>query len=181
MEKAHLDFTLRYIKHQTLEDQKKVIQSDETLVILTRRGSQRLWRRPNEGFEKSAIRNRWKGFSEFLFWGCFSYDSKGPCHIWTPETAAERTIATKDIEELNHGLEDEKRSEWELELALRRQLCPRTRKNPQWHFTERTGKLVRKSKGGGVDWYRYNKVRYILLLFIVLINTNDRKIDHRLA
>jgi len=106
-----------------------------------------------------VIRNRWKGFSEFLFWGSFTYDSKGPCHIWTPETAAERTIANKEVEELNQELESEKKSEWELDLALSRQLRPRMRKQPQWRFTEKTGKLIRRNKSSGVDWYRYNKVR----------------------
>lgn len=28
----------------------------------------------NERFLRSCIRERWKGASEFMFWGCFSYD-----------------------------------------------------------------------------------------------------------
>lgn len=152
--KARLEFCLAH-QHWTLEDWKNVIWSDETSVILTRRGSQRLWRRPDEGFERSVIRNRWKGFSEFMFWGCFSYDFKGPCHIWTPETAVERTDAEKEIKELNKELEIKNKEEWELN---QRQLPSRKGRKPQWRFTEKTGKLVRRSKSGGIDWYRYNKV-----------------------
>jgi hypothetical protein len=33
-----------------------------------------------------------------MFWGCFSYDKKGPCHIWKPETKTERAAAQKEIE-----------------------------------------------------------------------------------
>ena len=29
--------------------------------------------------------------------------------------------------------------------------------NPQWKFNEENGKRVRKSKAGGIDWYRYGK------------------------
>ncbi|KAK4118895.1 hypothetical protein N657DRAFT_637678 [Parathielavia appendiculata] len=69
---------------------KRVIWSDETSVVMNhRRGGYRVWRTPEEKF----------------FWGCFSYDSKGPCHIWHPETPQERKAAQKDLEELNAKLE----------------------------------------------------------------------------
>ena len=29
-----------------------------------------------------------------MFWGCFSYDKKGPCHCWTPETNKEKEAVT---------------------------------------------------------------------------------------
>jgi transposase len=87
MKKARLEFALRY-QHWTLEDWKSVIWSDETSVVLNhRRGGYRLWRKSEERLVKSCIRERWKGYSEFMFWGCFSYDKKGPCHIWKSETA----------------------------------------------------------------------------------------------
>jgi transposase len=75
-------------QHWTLEDWKAVIWSDETAVaLLHRRGSYRIWRTSEEALVRSAIRERWKGYSEFIFWCCFSYDKKGPCHCWLPETA----------------------------------------------------------------------------------------------
>jgi len=95
-------------EHQdwTLDDWKRVIWSDETsVVLLHRRGGYRVWRKSEERFLKSCIRERWKGYSEFMFWGCFSYNRKGPCHCWAPETKAEKEQALKDhmewIEELN--------------------------------------------------------------------------------
>jgi hypothetical protein len=36
-----------------------------------------------------------------MFWGCFSYDKKGPYRIWQPETAAERKEADKILAKLN--------------------------------------------------------------------------------
>jgi len=157
------------ISHQdwTLEDWKKVIWSDETSVVLgARRGSTHIWRKSNEAFEKSVIRNRWKGYSEFMFWGCFSWYQKGPCHIWRVETAAEKRESELDIQQLNDLYEQEKKDEWELTQGLTR-LSLRPRKGgrkPQWRFTKATGKLVRQGKGG-IDWYRYQKVSTRELIF----------------
>jgi transposase len=64
-------------KDWTLDDWKNVIWSDETSVVLNfRRGGYRVWRRSDERFVKSCIRPRWKGYSEFMFWACFTYDRK---------------------------------------------------------------------------------------------------------
>jgi len=93
MKKARLDFALRH-EHWTLEDWKNVIFSDETSVVLNhRRGGYRVWRKSDERLVKSCIRERWKGYSEFMFWGCFSYNKKGPCHVWRPETAKQKKDA----------------------------------------------------------------------------------------
>jgi hypothetical protein len=93
--KARLDWCLAH-QHWTLEDWKKVISK--------------------EGFDETVIRPRWKGFSEFMFWGSFSYDWKGPCYIWGPETAAEKKQAELDIAAWNQDIEPVKKAQWELEV-----------------------------------------------------------------
>jgi hypothetical protein len=81
MKKERFQFCLLH-QDWTLEDWKRVIWSDETSVIINhRRSGYRVWRTSEEKFVKSCIRERWKGFAKFQFWGCFTYDSKGPCHI----------------------------------------------------------------------------------------------------
>ena len=143
--------------HQKLEDWKNVIWSDETSVVLNhRRGGYRIWRAADKRFVKSCIRPRWKGYSEFMFWGCFSYNKKGPCHIWQPETAAERKKAQAVIDKLNKELEPRMREEWELNTGIRRMgLRNRPGPKPGWKFTEATGKLVQNQGYGGIDWWRY--------------------------
>ncbi|USP75525.1 hypothetical protein yc1106_02799 [Curvularia clavata] len=143
----------------TLEDWKNVIWSDETSVVLNyRRGGYRIWRKADEAFVRSCIRERWKGYSEFMFWGCFSYDKKGPCHCWTPETNKEKEAATTWIDELNEKLEPIKKAEWELENGIRRlDLRNKPGRQPQWRWNKRTGKLSRRD-GSGIDWYRYQTV-----------------------
>ena len=51
--------------------------------------------------------------------GCLSYNRKGPCHCWTPETAKERKIANIEIEKLNEKLEQIMKEQWELILSNR--------------------------------------------------------------
>ena len=60
-----------------------------------------------EGIEppQSTIRNRWKGAAEMMFWGAYSYDYKGPCHIWNQETAKEKKEAVTELEKMNNELE----------------------------------------------------------------------------
>lgn len=73
---ARFQWALQY-KDWTVEDWKKVIWTDETSVCLgQRRGKVRIWRTPSERYHKTCSRRRWKGFMEFMFWGCFSYDKK---------------------------------------------------------------------------------------------------------
>lgn len=144
-------------KDWTLEDWKKVIWSDETSVILLhRRGGYRIWRTSEEKLQKSCIRERWKGASEFMFWGSFSYDKKGPCHCWLPETAAEKRHSEAVIAALNKDLEPQLQREWELANGLSRlNLRQKTPgRKPQWQFNQKTGKLARSPRGG-IDWYRY--------------------------
>lgn len=90
MKSQRFAFALAH-RHWTLEEFKDVIWTDETsVVLLHRRGGYRVWRTKEERFLKSVIRPRWKGASEFMFWGSFSYDKKGSYHCWVPETAKER-------------------------------------------------------------------------------------------
>ena len=55
-----------------------------------------------------------------MFWGCFSYDKKGPCHCWLPETTQEKRDAEKEIERLNDEIEPALRTAWEIETGVRR-------------------------------------------------------------
>jgi transposase len=155
MKEERLKWCLAY-KDWTLEDWKRVIWSDETsVVLLHRRGGYRIWRKLDERFLKSCIRERWKGYSEFMFWGCFTYDSKGPCHCWLPETKAEKEEVEKDLEEWNKELEPIMRDAWELESKMGRlSLSTKSGRKPQWRWNAKNGKLTRGGKGG-VDWYRY--------------------------
>jgi hypothetical protein len=148
-------------KDWTLEDWKNVIWSDETSVTWGgQRGRLRVWRTSSEAYNYHCIRRRWKGFKQFMFWGCFSYDAKGPCHIWEEETAKEKKEAKEYMDKENERNEAGKREEWELETAMRRVRLARRMggAKPKWRWCAKTGKLERKACRGGIDWYRYWRV-----------------------
>ena len=108
-----LDFCLRHA-HWILEDWKNVIWTDETSIVLgSRRGvRRRIWRRANEQLAPSCIRRRWSGYSEFMFWGSFTYERKGPMHIWNKETLAEKIQADADLAARNKVLEPVAKRLW---------------------------------------------------------------------
>jgi hypothetical protein len=105
MQDARLAFAKTH-QHWTLEDWKKVIWTDETSIIIGhRRGGHNIWRRTTEVVEKTVIRPRWKGYSDFMVWGCYTYNLKGSLHIWQKETAAERREADVFLDQLNQQRE----------------------------------------------------------------------------
>ncbi|KAJ5511785.1 hypothetical protein N7453_003888 [Penicillium expansum] len=120
MREARLAWCLEH-RDWTLEDWKNVIWTDETsIILLYRRRGYRIWCSKDERFLRSCIRERWKGASEFMFWGSFSYDKKGSCYCWKPETAVEKREADTLIDTWNAKLEPVLRTDWELQSGIRR-------------------------------------------------------------
>ena len=90
-----------------------------------------------------------------MFWGCFTYDEKGPCHCWLPETKREKEESEEALKTMNEELEPILRDEWELQSKMGRlSLQTKRGRKPVWEWKKSIGKLTRGSKGG-VDWYRY--------------------------
>jgi transposase len=150
------------INHQNI-NWAKVCFSDETSVVLGhRRGGDKVWRQPQEVNDPTCRKTRWAGYSTFMFWGCFSYDTKGPCFIWSDlETTKEKEQATRELEEMNKQREGKCKSEWEVANGLRRVNLKRPGKTPgkvpKWTFNKKNGKWVREKGKGGIDWWRYRK------------------------
>lgn len=93
-----------------------------------------------------------------MWWSCFSYDHKGPHHIWKEETAAEKATAKAEIDAWNAREEPACKAEWELNTAMRRMgLRNKGGKKPTWKFTAANGAWVRKKGKGGIDAYHYAK------------------------
>ena len=61
----------------------KVVFSDKASILVgEHRGLQNLSRTLDERYHPHVIERRYNNYSEAMFWGCFSYDYKGPCHIY---------------------------------------------------------------------------------------------------
>jgi hypothetical protein len=160
MKQKRLQFCLAH-ESWAIEDWKNVIWTDETSVSLGQRhGAIHVWRTKDERNDTTVIRRRWKGTSDFMVWGAFSYDKKGPFHIWAPGTAQDKKRAEQEITLLNQQLEPIRQAEWELNTSMARLKLRNGRapgRAPIWKWNKKNGLLSRDSKGG-VDWYRYYKV-----------------------
>jgi hypothetical protein len=55
-----------------------------------------------------------------MFWGCFSYNKKGPCYIWEDKTPKEKKESEVWLEQQNKILEPICKAEWEIQTAIRR-------------------------------------------------------------
>jgi hypothetical protein len=94
-----------------------------------------------------------------MFWGCFTYNKKGPFYIWKAETAAQKKATEADLKAKNALIEESNKVEWELTTVIRRVNLNRSAggKKPEWKHTKETGAIVRVKGKGGIDWYRYQQ------------------------
>ena len=103
-----------------------------------------------------CVRRRYKNYSEFMFWGSFTYGYKGPCYVYPIETKKDKELAQKKIDKLNKELYQKEKAEWEALQFVQDMFRegPRRGKKPSFEAYWKTIKLKR-SKGGGINWWRY--------------------------
>ena len=63
---------------------------------------------------------------DFMFWGCFNWFEKGPCHVWEKETKEEKKAASAELKVWNDANEARLKEEWELQNGMRRLNIERT-------------------------------------------------------
>src|SRR5262249_49084592 len=91
-----------------------------------------------------------------MFWGVFTADHLGPCHIWETETKEDTALYKSYIDDWNSKNKARLHLEWELEKGLSRLgLKNKPGKKPAWRFDKAHGKMVREGRAGGIDWIRY--------------------------
>ncbi len=92
-----------------LKEWRKVIFSDEASIIVSaKRGQQNISRLVDERYHKDCIERRYNNYTEAMFWGCFTYDYKGPCHIYHKETTEQKEFNEEEMDRIN---EDEVEAE----------------------------------------------------------------------
>lgn len=108
-----------------------------------------------------------------MFWGCFTYDSKGPCHIYYPETDEQKVANEAEIERLN--IEEIKAECWatfkeqeqkkEKKWDKKGQKWPKSRAS--WEVYWKNNQYKKGPSRGGVDnlWYTYEVLKPYLIPF----------------
>ncbi len=94
-----------------------------------------------------------------MFQGCFTYNKKGPCHIWKDETAAEKKEAIEFIQKQNEEHEAKHKAKWELNTAIARIGIQRNRGSRKlvWKHTTKNRAMTQSGQKGGIDQWRYQK------------------------
>jgi hypothetical protein len=121
-----------------LEEWRRVIFSDEASIIVSeKRGQQKISRMvgQEERYHPDYIERRFNNYSEAMFWSCFTYDHKGPCHIYYPETPEQKAKNREEIDRLNEqeimaecrAAFDEQEREKERRWDEKRQKWPKNR------------------------------------------------------
>ena len=150
-------------RNWTLEEWKHIIFSDEASIIVSaKRGQQNISRMSDERYHEDCIEVRYNNYSEAMFWGCFTYDYKGPCHIYYPETADQKEEYLQVIQKLNdEEIEAECRIAFDRQEKAKEAKWKSEGKKPpgkraSWEVYWKNHKIKRNGKSrGGVDNTRY--------------------------
>jgi hypothetical protein len=55
----------------------------------------------SERYHPDCIERRYNNYLEVMFWGCFTYDCKGLCHIYYKETEEQKEANQKEMDRIN--------------------------------------------------------------------------------
>jgi hypothetical protein len=162
-------------KDWTLEDWKRISFSDEASILVgEHRGHNKLLRKPEEKYDDDCIEVRYKHYSEAMFWGSFSYDTKGPCYVYLRETAAQTERYTAIIDAHNTLQLPQIRTEWRAKEALKALKYTVLHRKPPGkpaifeNFRKNHRLIMHRDTKGGIDYmrYRYEVVEPLIIPYI---------------
>ena len=79
-----------------------VIHSDETFIrVGETRGQIWVTRLKKEAYHKDCLDVRYRGYTEMMFWGCYTSELLGLSFMFSKEIASERHEAQKDLNDRN--------------------------------------------------------------------------------
>jgi hypothetical protein len=141
----------------------QVVFSDETPArIGEERGMIRTWCCEGEKYNTDVKHDRNRKDCCLQFYGCFRYNYKDPCHVYHPETEAEKLAAQVHIQELNA---DQKTRDSKLQIYARQALNNLREADVNRRYNTRKKQYVPSKMDykrgerarGGVDGYRHRE------------------------
>ena len=79
-----------------------VVHSDETSVrVGEARGQMWVTRTKDEVYHKDCVDVRYRGYTEMMFWGCYTSELRGPSYIFGKETSDEKAKSQADLDDRN--------------------------------------------------------------------------------
>jgi transposase len=148
-----------------VNDWKNVMFTDETLMLLGVQDQlHNVTRLPNEKWDDDCCIQDFKKPVTLQFFGAIAYNWKGPCYIFDTETDADRAISIAALQE-SHKIEYTAEMEAFGVKALNYLMTKGFKETAhlrQYWKKFKTGRMPAKpkpgpgrSKGGGIDWYRF--------------------------
>jgi hypothetical protein len=146
-----------------LDDWKRITFSDEAAILVgEHRGKHLISRKPEERYNEDCIEKRYNNYSEAMFWGCFSFDFKGPCYVYLKETAAQTKHYQQIIDDHNALQLPMIRAQWRAKEALKALKWLALGRKPPGkpavfeNFRKRHPLTMSREQGrGGIDHVRY--------------------------
>jgi hypothetical protein len=150
-------------KDWTMDDWRRVSFSDEASILVgEHRGPHKISRKVDERYDPDCIEVRYNNYSEAMFWGTFSYDFKGPCHVYLKGTAADKKRYNAIIKAHNDLQLPAIRAEWGIKVAKdKAKWLALNRLKPGKpalfeNFRKKHRLIMRRERGkGGIYWMRY--------------------------
>ena len=100
---------------------RKVVFSDEaSILVREQRGFQRISCTLEERFHPDVIKVQYNNYLEAMFWGCFSYDHKGLCHIYMKEDLLKTADWDQIINEKNTEIKPKLQAEFAEQEAKKK-------------------------------------------------------------
>lgn len=159
-----LDFAIDWLERLRGKEH-MVMHSDETSIrVGESRGQIWVTRLQDEIYHRNCLDIRYRGYTEMMFWGCYTSEMRGLSFIFTKETAPERQQAQEDLNNRNaeYLMQQQIIKEHFLAEQAKKLKSRRLKRIPK-----PDGTLLERNKNskGGIDWYRYQT--YVLLPLLI--------------
>jgi hypothetical protein len=150
-------------KDWKLDDWKRITFSDEAAILIREyHGRHKISRKPDERYNPDCIEVRYNNYSEAMFWGCFSFDFKGPCYVYLKETAAQTKLYADIMKVHNDAQLPAIYTQWRAKEASKAMKWTALRRKPPGkpalfeNFLKGHPLIMSREKGkGGIDHIRY--------------------------
>ena len=137
---------------------RRVVYTDETPArIGDQRGMKRAWFKQDEYFHQDVKRPKIRNSCGLQFYGTFTYNRKGPCHIYGKESEAAKEAARTALQEENKAREEQRINLVPIARRALRSLgeSEANSKAKPWKQSDALKRGDRTR--GGVDGYRHRE------------------------
>ena len=120
---------------------------------------QRAWFRPEEKYDKDVKHDRIQKYCKLQFYGAFTYNHKGPCHIYAQETKAEAQAAEVALTRENAERRKQATSAQYHARAALRAIDPNDRnlRSRKAQYTKKDNYVRGTRQRGSIDGYRHRE------------------------